>query len=119
MGALTPCFLPYPQIGITNLVNDNLLRDLSSPPQRRGETWFSSPDFQNLENVLDTLVKRACVVPTQPPGGSEYIQSFIANFHGKGVILFLSGVFSQFQNQRKASLNVNELSPINVVLMYA
>ena len=54
-------------VGITNGVNEETLRTLSSPPQLRGQNFFTSPDFQSLDGVLQDLVPQTCV--TQPPPG--------------------------------------------------
>ena len=53
-------------IGITNSVDENELRGLSSLPQRENVNYFTSPDFQQLGQIIDTLLASACVV-TPPP----------------------------------------------------
>ena len=54
-------------VGITNDVNTDTLRTLSSPPQQEGVNFFTSPDFQSLDGVLQDLVPQTCV--TEPPAG--------------------------------------------------
>ena len=53
-------------IGITNSVDEDELRAISSMPQLRDVNYFTSPDFQQLESIIETLLSSACVV-TVPP----------------------------------------------------
>ena len=53
-------------IGVTNSVDENELRGLSSLPQVRDRNYFTSPDFQQLSGIIETLLASACVV-TPPP----------------------------------------------------
>ena len=56
-------------VGITDAVDTETLRILSSPPQLENTNYFTSPDFQSLDTVLQELVSQTCV--TQPPAGSH------------------------------------------------
>ena len=54
-------------VGITNEVNAETLRTLSSFPQQEGINYFTSPDFQSLDEVLQDLVPQTCI--TEPATG--------------------------------------------------
>ena len=54
-------------VGITNEVNTETLRTLSSLPQLEGVNFFTSPDFRSLDEVLQDLVPQTCI--TEPPAG--------------------------------------------------
>lgn len=61
-------------IGITNSVDENELKAMSSLPQRQHSNYFTSPNFQELENILDGLVKSTCLRTDAPPScKSTYI----------------------------------------------
>ena len=47
-------------VGITENVLEDELRKISSDPQRIDETYFTTPDFDKLQNVILTLVNRTC-----------------------------------------------------------
>ena len=71
-------------VGITNEVNTETLRTLSSLPQREGVNFFTSPDFQSLDEVLHDLVPQTCI--TEPPAGIKAADvvdfaSFITSVH--------------------------------------
>ena len=53
-------------IGVTNSVDADELKAMSSVPQVRGRNYFTSPDFQQLDGIIDSLLSSACVV-TPPP----------------------------------------------------
>ena len=50
-------------VGITENVEKQLLRDISSFPQIENENFFSSPDFSSLSDILKTLVVKTCQAP--------------------------------------------------------
>lgn len=52
-------------VGITNNVDSNTLRMLSSPPQQRGVSYFEAPQFTQLGDILDGIIEQACA--TAPP----------------------------------------------------
>ena len=47
-------------VGITNLVDIQLLQALSSPPHEEGKQYFSAPDFQSLTPILREVASSAC-----------------------------------------------------------
>ncbi len=48
-------------VGITDLIDANLLRLFSSPPQEMDKDYYTSPDFETLEqNVLENLLREVC-----------------------------------------------------------
>ena len=53
-------------VGVTNSVDENELRGLSSPPQVRDRNYFTSPDFQQLGGIIETLLASACEVSPPP-----------------------------------------------------
>ena len=69
-------------VGITNAVNTATLRALSSPPQLEGMNFFTSPDFQSLDEVLQDLVPQTCV--TQPQAGisTDVVSFYIRHYSG-------------------------------------
>ena len=50
-------------VGVTENVEKQLLRDISSLPQTENENYFSSPDFSSLGDILKTLVVETCQAP--------------------------------------------------------
>ena len=66
-------------IGITNSVDENELKAISSLPQERDVNYFTSPDFQQLEGIIDNILSSACVV-TPPPPTRRPSKSFIPPF---------------------------------------
>ena len=69
-------------IGVTNSVDENELRLISSLPQEVNKNYFTSPDFQELENIITGLLESACVetttpAPTPPPPASKFTFQYI------------------------------------------
>ena len=58
-------------VGITNSVDENELRGLSSQPQLENVNYFTSPDFQQLEQIIEQLLASACVVTPAPTRQSK------------------------------------------------
>ena len=54
-------------VGITNSVDERELRGIASPPQRRNENYFTSPDFRQLDGIIDSILSSTCMVMTRPP----------------------------------------------------
>ncbi len=50
-------------VGVTRDVESELLRQISSPPQRENENFFSTPDFSGLDTILRALVVETCRAP--------------------------------------------------------
>lgn len=50
-------------VGITFLIDEQLLRLLSSPPRRLDENYFTSPDFEQLDTVLERILPTVCPTP--------------------------------------------------------
>ncbi len=64
-------------VGIGESIESELLREMSSPPQRENENYFTSPDFSSLSSIIGALVSETCeaTMVTQPPlvsGGIPY-----------------------------------------------
>ena len=47
-------------VGITNLVNEDELRNISSPPHQKDTDYFMAPSFQVLGTVTEALTAAAC-----------------------------------------------------------
>ncbi len=47
-------------VGITDNVNVFTLRYLSSPPRNLDENYFTSPNFDVLQRMLNTLLQEVC-----------------------------------------------------------
>lgn len=65
-------------VGITEEIDRDELRDISSEPQIEDRNYFTSPDFEGLANVIEALVDEACPpvttpAPTDPPIPGEFI----------------------------------------------
>ena len=57
-------------VGITRFIDEDTLKQMSSSPQERDRNYFTSPDFNQLDDILDNLIGQACVTPspsTPPP----------------------------------------------------
>ncbi len=65
------------QAGITDVIDEEQLRQISSPPQREGVSWFKTPDFTQLHTILDTLVESSCSAPTPVPRKTRYPQKSV------------------------------------------
>ena len=53
-------------VGVTNSVEKQLLRDISSEPQKENESYFATPDFITLGSIVKTLVTETCQAKKQP-----------------------------------------------------
>lgn len=58
-------------VGVTNAIDENELRLISSPPQTKGINYFTSTDFSNLQQLVQALVRSTCIttpvpIPTTP-----------------------------------------------------
>ena len=47
-------------IGITNVIDQDFLKELSSPPQLEGQNYFTAADFNELERIIPDVVKGTC-----------------------------------------------------------
>ena len=53
-------------IGVTSSVDEEELRAISSLPQREGQQYFTSPDFQQLDRIINGLLATACATSPRP-----------------------------------------------------
>jgi hypothetical protein len=58
-------------VGITDKIDEEELREMSSAPQLEGQTYWRSPDFQQLGDIVDALVTETCAPATAAPGKME------------------------------------------------
>ena len=66
-------------VGVTNSVEKQLLRDISSEPQKENESYFATPDFITLGSIVKTLVTETCQAKKQPlskPKSGKYMSHF-------------------------------------------
>ena len=54
-------------VGITDNVEEDLLRDISSPPQELNQNYFTAPDFTSLDTILRALIFETCKTPGASP----------------------------------------------------
>ncbi len=47
-------------VGITDIIDKDLLRDLSSPPQLENQNFFSATDFTALNEIRETVATGVC-----------------------------------------------------------
>ena len=47
-------------VGVTDLIDEDTLKGISSLPQEMDKNYFTSPDFEGLSGVLDSVMKSAC-----------------------------------------------------------
>ena len=57
-------------VGITNKIEEDVLKALSSAPRKLDQNYFSSPDFANLDGMINLVAKETCKGEenTPPPG---------------------------------------------------
>ena len=53
-------------IGVTDAIDQDFLKAMSSPPQLEGQNYFTAADFTRLEEIIRDVVESTCqtVVPT-------------------------------------------------------
>ena len=61
-------------IGITNSVDEDELKELSSEPQIINQNYFTSADFRELENILEGLLRQACISTPAPSSKLYYLK---------------------------------------------
>ena len=61
-------------VGVTNLIDENFLRDLSSIPQQRDQDYFVSPSFVALNEISRGVAQGSCAPPT--PGMVKILINF-------------------------------------------
>ena len=59
-------------VGITNAVDEEVLKGLSSAPRVLNHNYFTSADFDALEEITDTVARQTCTV-TVAPGTCKFI----------------------------------------------
>ena len=62
-------------IGITDVIDMEFLKEMSSPPQQEGVNFFSAPTFQALEELTVSVVEGTCTSPPSPGIGTVCINS--------------------------------------------
>ena len=78
-------------VGVTNSVDENELRGLSSVPQVRDRNYFTSPDFQQLGGIIETLLVSTCLFTTSPATTRRPSKSLHLSFsHSNRVLSFFS-----------------------------
>ena len=54
-------------IGVTNDINEDEIRAISSLPQELGRNYWKTPDFLSLNTILKSLQRETCEEPVVPP----------------------------------------------------
>ena len=49
-------------VGITNAIDENELRQMSSMPQEEGKNYFRSAGFNELDTIVDSIVAETCSI---------------------------------------------------------
>ena len=74
-------------IGITDKVDVNEVRDISSPPHELNKNYFLATDFSNLDEIVQAIFNATCgdvvqttttMATTPPPAGEYTFQVFLA-----------------------------------------
>lgn len=47
-------------VGITNRIDEQILKDISSSPQQKDQSYFTTPNFQELDKILEALLQVTC-----------------------------------------------------------
>ena len=50
-------------IGMTNLINETQLQLISSPPQIKGQNYWTTPDYSSLSSVMGSIANETCSPP--------------------------------------------------------
>jgi len=48
-------------IGITNIIDENQLKMVSSPPQQKGVTYWTLPDYTTLSSIINNVEAGTCL----------------------------------------------------------
>jgi hypothetical protein len=60
-------------IGITNSINEEELRLMSSPPQIKNENWFTTPSFQAYQEVSRAIQSEICNIEGSGERGGTWL----------------------------------------------
>ena len=55
-------------IGVTNAIDQDFLKEMSSSPQLEGQNYFTAADFTRLEDILRDVVESTCQTVAVTPG---------------------------------------------------
>ena len=47
-------------VGVTDVIDKDFLKEMSSPPQVEDQNYFTAPDFASLSNVASTVAEGTC-----------------------------------------------------------
>ena len=61
-------------IGITTSIDRGELALISSEPQREGQNFFTSDNFEDLGAILNSVTEQACVTPSPTPPGQSLVR---------------------------------------------
>ena len=64
-------------VGVTTNAEKLLLTEISSPPQRENEQYFTSPNFSNLADLTEMVVDETCQVPTRSNANRQIGRVFL------------------------------------------
>lgn len=58
-------------VGVTDEIDSNTLRQLSSGRQEENRNWFATPDFTQLAGIMEGLLEAACAYEEPPPANDD------------------------------------------------
>ena len=64
-------------VGVTTDADKLLLMEISSPPQRENEQYFTSPNFSSLGDLTDALVSETCQIPIRSSANRQRGRFFL------------------------------------------
>ena len=80
-------------VGVTDQVDADILQKLSSQPRELDKNYFESASFDQLRNIVGTLLETTCVATTPAPTGKITEGPASAGYPCRGVtVAGLSGV---------------------------
>ena len=54
-------------VGVTNKIDAELLKELSSPSHTKDKNYFTSADFNKLDALIANIIASTCITTTPPP----------------------------------------------------
>ena len=55
-------------IGVTDAIDQDFLKEMSSPPQLEGQNYFTARDFTLLQGIIRDVVESTCQIEVPTPG---------------------------------------------------
>ena len=84
-------------VGITNSVNQEEIRDISTNPQQLDSNYFLTADFNSLDGISETLIKSAC----RPSYGMSMLYSSIVPYVNQILVIECTLILNSFSSVYK------------------